>query len=91
MALHFFMHFIPMLAALLGCIPWLVSMVCGCLGLVGPFNSVCIYVIRLVWLGWLKLSSMLPVVGFFTSIGWFPHVLHVIGWVWAPLLVAVQA
>ncbi|KAJ6981171.1 hypothetical protein NC653_024542 [Populus alba x Populus x berolinensis] len=90
-ALHFFMHFIPRLAALLGCIPWLVSRVCGCLGLVGPFISLCLFVIRLDWLGWLKRSLLMPVDGFFTSIGWLPHVLLVIGWVWATLLVAVHA
>ncbi|KAJ6888464.1 hypothetical protein NC652_029513 [Populus alba x Populus x berolinensis] len=61
-------------------------MVCGCLGLVGlhpygPFISLCMYAMRLVWLGWLKLFSSLPVVGFFISIGWFLHVPHAIGWV----------
>ena len=78
LALHRFLQLFSMLA-------WLVPLVCGCIGLVGSLG-VWLYwigwplhcIFRMAWRGWLNFI-LLPVVGFFLMIGWFPHVLHATG------------
>ena len=79
-ALHLFMQFFSMLAALAsrGWFPWCVVV----LDWLAPSLHIC-HSDGLAGLA--EAFSLLPVVGFFLLFGWFPHVLHVIGWCSLPI------